>query len=277
MTFSTFSILDHIGQLDFLRETNTQLTCACPSCGAKLQISKSKSAYFCVAGCSSSDVREAMNLPFSNYTEYRNRNFIPPIQIPLPQKINLHKCDTNYFLDTSTFFHKKRNENATKTIYQYSPKHRVVRVDFADEKLFYFTVLKNDIWSVEFIDDFPLLHQNLISDKNKFVILVEGEKCAVELVKQGLLAVTPAPFAWSEERLQKHFDSIFYDVAGILCIPDNDEIGLKKAIRVQSAAWRVGLPCRILHLEDYYVETGDDVVDLIERGIDIVDLIESLL
>jgi hypothetical protein len=275
----TFSMLDHTDQLEFLRETNTQLTCACPSCGAKLQVSKRKGAYFCVAGCAAQDVREAMDLPFSNYTEYRNRTFIPPQSIPLPRRINLHRCNVDYTLETSTFFHRKQNEHATKTIYQYSPKHRVVRVDFAEskEKVFYFTVLKDDRWSVEFVDDFPLLHQNLITEKNKFITLVEGEKCAVELVRHGLVAVTPAPFAWSEERLQKHFNSIFYDVEGILCIPDNDEIGLKKAVRVQSAAWRVGLPCRILNLEEYYVQTGDDVVDLIDRGIDIVQLIESLL
>jgi len=274
-----FSMLDYTDQLEFVRETNTQLTCACPACGAKLQISKRKGAYFCVAGCASSDVRQAMNLPLSNNTEYRNRFFIPPIPIPLPRRINLHKCNVDYTLETSTFFHRKQQENATKTIYQYSPKHRVVRVDFAEsgEKVFYFTVLKDGRWSVEFVDDFPLLHQDLITEKNKFITLVEGEKCAVELVRRGLVAVTPAPFAWSEERLQKHFAQIYYDVEGILCIPDNDEIGLKKAVRVQSAAWRVGLPCRILNLEEYYINSGDDVVDLIARGLDIVELIEGLL
>lgn len=273
-----FSMLDYVDQLEFLRETNTQITCACPSCGAKLQISKRKGAYFCVAGCESHDVRNAMDLPFSNHSR-RNTLFIAPKPIPLPRRINLHRVSINYTLETSTFFHRKTQQNAQKTIYEYSPNHRVIRVDFAEsgDKSFYFMVRKNDEWTVQFEDDFPLLHQNLIIEKNKFITLVEGEKCAVELVRHGLLAVTPAPFAWSEERLQRHFNDVYYDVEGILCIPDNDEIGLKKAVRVQSAAWRCGLPCRILNLEEYYVQSGDDVVDLYDRGINVVQLIEGLL
>lgn len=274
-----FSILDHIDQLDFLRETNTQITCACPSCGAKLQVSKRKGAYFCVAGCSSHDVRNSMDLPFSNYTSRKNSFFIPPKSIPLPRRINLHRCDVKYVLQTSTFFHRGEQKEAFKTIYEYSPNHRVIRVDFAEsgDKSFYFMVCKNGQWTVEFEDNFPLLHENLIAEKDKFIVLVEGEKCAVEMVKHGILAVTPAPFAWSEERLEKHFKKLYYHIEGILCIPDNDEIGLKKAIRVQNAAWRCGLPCRILNLEEYYVKPGDDVVDLFQRGIDVVQLIGELL
>lgn len=274
-----FSILNHVDQLDFLRETNTQLTCACPACGAKLQISKRKGAYFCVAGCSSHDVRSSMGLPFSTDFSRRNSYFIPPKPIPLPRRINLHRCNVKYELQTSTFFHRGEQTEAFKTIYEYSPIHRVIRVDFAEsgDKSFYFMVCKNGQWTVQFEDDFPLLHQNLITEKDKFITLVEGEKCSVKLVEHGLLAVTPAPFAWSEEKLQLLFKGIYYDIEGILCIPDNDEVGLKKAVRVQNAAWRCGLPCRILNLEDYYVKSGDDVVDLFQRGIDVVQLIETLL
>lgn len=272
-----FNILDHIDQLEFVSENNTQLTYRCPVCFSKLQISKRKSAYMCVSDCSSTDIRAHLDIPSSPH--YRPKVYVPPNRIPLPRTIRLHTCDIEYDLEEQFFIHPKYNEQAVKTIYNYTPEHRIVRMDLLEsgEKMFYPNKKVDDRWQIIADEKHPFFNEINITQKDRFVTLVEGEKCAVALSKQGILAITPPPFAWGENRLQEAFGRIFYDIDGVLVIPDNDIVGLKKAVRVQNACWRVGLPCRILNLEEYYRVEKEDVVDLIARGINVVDVIRRLL
>jgi len=272
-----FRILDYADQLEFVKETNTQLTCRCPVCFSKLQISKRNSAYFCVSDCDPVDIRRNMDLPTTN--RYQPKIYVPPKSIPLPRKIDLHTCDIVYNLETQSFFHPRLQKQAHKTIYQYGEIYRIVRLDIEDddEKMFYPNKLVDGKWGVEACDKHPFFNENAITQKNKFVTLVEGEKCAVALSEQGILAITPPPFGWSEDRLKVAFDRIYYDIEGVLVIPDNDAVGLTKAVRVQNACWRSGLPCRILNLEDYYRVEKEDIADLIQRGIDIKKLFGEIL
>lgn len=272
-----FRILDYADQLEFVKETNTQLTCRCPVCFSKLQINKRNSAYMCVSDCDPKDIRRNMDIPTS--VHYQPRIYVPPKPIILPRKIDLHTCDIVYNLETQSFFHKRINKQAHKTVYQYSDIYRIVRLDIEDdnEKMFYPNKLVDGKWDIIADENHPFFNEDKIKQKNKFITLVEGEKCAVALSEQGILAITPPPFGWSEDRLQKAFERIFYDVDGVLVIPDNDAVGLTKAVRVQNACWRTGLPCRILNLEDYYRVEKEDVADLISRGLDIKRVIKELL
>jgi phage pi2 protein 07 len=272
-----FNILNYADQLEFVAENNTQLTYRCPVCFSKLQVSKRKLAYMCVSDCSSSDIRAHLDIPRS--ADYFPKVYVAPKPIPLPRKINLHKCNAKYDLEQQHFFHPKYEESAVKTIYNYSPHHRIVRMDLLEsgEKMFYPNKKIDGRWQIVADEQHPFFNEDKIHQKDTFVTLVEGEKCAVELSKQGILAITPPPFGWGENRLEEGFKRLYYDIDGVLVIPDNDIVGLKKAVRVQNACWRVGLPCRILNLEDYYCTEKEDVADLIKRGLNINEVIRDLL
>lgn len=272
-----FNILNYVDQLEFVSENNTQLTYRCPVCFSKLQISKRKTAYMCVSDCSSADIRRNLDIPFS--PNYRPKVYVAPRPIPLPRTIRLHTCDLDYDLEQQEFFHPKYNEPAIKTVYNYSPFHRIVRMDLLEsgEKMFYPNKKVDDKWTILADDPHPFFNEINITQKDKFVTLVEGEKCAVALSQQGILSITPPPFGWSENKLEQGFKRLYYDIDGVLVIPDNDSVGLTKAVRVQNACWRIGLPCRILNLETYYRVEKEDVADLIKRGLNMIDVIRELL
>lgn len=264
-----FNILNHIHKLPIISEQNTQYTLRCPVCLGKIIVKKSNGAYSCVgAKCSTLEIRKAFDLP--TYKQSQDTfSYVRPDKISIPKPIVLHQVvDYKSPTNVSTYVDRS-GVNTVRTEYVYDDEHITVRLDReGHDKAFYST------YQGRMISDpnVCLFNENLITDCSKVVLFVEGEKTAIEVCKHGYLALTTPAFCWSDVRLKAQLSDLFFSTRGIVVVPDNDETGLDKAIKVQLAAWSCGIACNILNLKKYYEQEGDDLYDLLERGFDINNL-----
>ena len=272
----TFRLLDYADELGIIEESSTQLTVNCPVCYGKIRINKRSSAYKCVSGeCLPVDIRKALNV---HAPEFVPKPYIPPRPVPFPSQPLLHQTTGKFELDTSVYFsrHIEDRQRVKRTVFKYDKYHQIVRIDqlVTGGKRFYPLTysIEKEKWELEADDPYPLLNQELITEF-KTVLFVEGEKCAIETCRHGLLALTAPSFAWSERRLENALEPLVFKVQAIVAIPDNDDTGMRKMLKFQQTCWKVGLPCKIVTLDPYYTEKGDDIYDVIKQGVDISSLI----
>lgn len=272
----SFRLLDHLGCLEIITTTNSQVTARCPICDAKLQINTRNSAYFCVAGCEASTIREKLGFP--KYGNYKSKIEAPIVPISLPSKIELFKTVEKVVIPDSTYISAKHSQKVRRREYIYNETFKVVRIDLLvdKKKIFYPLELVENEWIVS-IPDIPVLYSPIkFSSDDKFLIFVEGEKNVVDLCNIGLASVTVSSSNWGKDKLTSVLFDLHRKISGIIYIPDNDKVGIQKAIDVQTTCWRIGIPCKIVSLKPYYTQPKEDVSDLIAKGIDVVQIIEDL-
>jgi hypothetical protein len=270
-----FRILDYLDDCEVIENTNTQVTIRCPVCDNKIRISKRTSAYFCTANCDTKEIRSALNVPV--FTRSDEPSYTPIRPIECPPNIELHPVSGTFPLEESVYFSSNPldEQKVKRTVYVYDDHHKIVRIDqlVTKTKRFYPLHWNGYEWITEAGEKHPLLNEGYICDPSKFVVFVEGEKCAIELSRIGILGLSPASFGWAEQRLKKSLERILYSIRGVVAIPDNDDPGWKKMTKLQQVCWTLGLPCRILNLTAYYTKPKDDVADLIQRNIDVYSLL----
>jgi hypothetical protein len=81
-----------------------------------------------------------------------------------------------------------------------------------------------------------------------YIMMAEGEKCAVSVANQTYECLTPAGFCFSPEYLDTAAKRLVsYGLRGVLYFEDNDTAGRKKSHMVANACWRNGLQCTVIN------------------------------
>jgi hypothetical protein len=268
------NILDHLGLLEVIEEKSTYIICKCPNCAAdRLKISKRPQclgAYKCWSGCSTEEVKTAMNLGkdknyyLSPYRKIASRsaystnlkieqakqvNFTPNISqvIKVPENFSKLEQTVKRFISSQK----------TITIYPYSDHQRVYRLDSTSGKEIYLQhKTHEDVWEAGTGDkDWPVYARGLdFALDGDTVLFVEGEKVA-EFVKAelGLAAITVASHVFSKEFLYRSFYLFFKKAPkklNVLIVPDDDAPGYKKATLVSQMLNYLKIPNYVTNLVD---------------------------
>jgi putative DNA primase/helicase len=133
--------------------------------------------------------------------------------------------------------------------YAYSPSQRVSRLDRPGGKVFYANHRSDDGWQRGAGPDPWPMYQwpALLQATGRWLIELEGEKCADLVIDAGFLATTQPGHAHRTAQILERYRALRQaGVAGIVYISDHDEQGLKRARQVIKAATEAALP--LLHL-----------------------------
>ncbi len=287
-----FSILDHLEKLDIVRQARTTIRAICPICGGnnlEVQTSGSKAGrYACYSniGCTVSAIREAI-VPLSETLEQvgvkshkgsgrrGNLRVLPaPLKlykpVPLPSsEIVLSTLPED--ADVVPIVQKGLN---TETIYRYSCEQWVLRSDFYHEaggrthkttKPWHINADSKNVNS-KGEKPWPIyrIHEAEQFAVNQWILGVEGEKSVEAARFLGICTVTWMGSAWSDVDLESGLISLKKaGVAGLIYWPDNDEIGVKKALAIANAAAKIQFPCLILNPSELWEEIPEkgDIAD----------------
>ena len=288
--------------VEVIEETNSFLRAVCPLCkGTSLKMNLSESheyygAYKCWSNnCPNEELRLALDLPkstISNNDPFRPSNVFGKSSVFAPSK--LLRSATTYYPDSfaGKEFLTLRNYVPTpkvkivsgnslfeKSMYQYSPYLRVLRIDKqgSEKKIYIQNWTPEDgwipgtgdhIWPVFGMNQVLLSSNNYITSDS--VVFVEGEKCAEYLRSKGCAAFTFMSGAFYGDLMFKSilvFRYFFPRISNIIFIKDCDQAGTLKETYVREGFSKQGLGYASLNLEDVFpdLELKDskkDVVDL---------------
>lgn len=120
--------------------------------------------------------------------------------------------------------------------------------------------------NMEGVEALPYALPSLLANKNRAIYIVEGEKCADRLIREGKLATTNHGGAnnWKPE-INKWFKDRL-----VVVIPDNDEAGRKHADRVCHNL--VGVAAEIRRIDLPGLKEKGDIVDWLDSGNSVQDL-----
>lgn len=282
----TFNILDYTEKLENVEDKGSWLLADCPVCHShKLKINASSGAYKCYANdCSSQKIRDSV----AKYTPYIKTNLraarkaarryldAEPLYIPF-----------NIFEALETHFVRcERKEEIDRKYYVYNVWQRTVRFESKDGKKIvapqYLKVGDNYgnyvsgtgsgqwlLFNEQHLTTYSIALENNVPKsylQSKYIMIAEGEKCAVSVSNQTYECLTPAGFCFTPEYLDnaaKRF--LTYGLRGVLYFEDNDTAGKKKAHMVANSCWRNGLQCTVINPTffsmDYATIDGFDIAD----------------
>lgn len=285
----TFNILDYTEKLENVEEKGSWLLADCPVCHAhKLKINASTGAYKCYANdCSSQKIRDSV----AKYTPYIKTNLravrkatrryldAEPLYIP---------SDVLEALE-SHFVRCERKEEPDRKYYVYSDWQRTNRFIGKDGKkivapqylkngsyvsgtgslLWY---MFNELWLYPLEGTTDILPHFFIK---QYIMMAEGEKCAVSVANQTYECLTPVTFCFTPEYLDDAAKRLLsYGLRGVLYFEDNDTAGRKKSHMVANACWRNGLQCTVINPS--FLRSGalpDDGFDIADCPFEIQDLV----
>jgi len=120
--------------------------------------------------------------------------------------------------------------------------------------------------NMEGVEALPYALPSLLANKNRAIYIVEGEKCADRLIREGKLATTNHGGAnnWKPE-INKWFKDRL-----VVVIPDNDEAGQRHADRVCHNL--VGIAAEIRRIDLPGLKEKGDIVDWLDSGNSVQDL-----
>lgn len=267
------NILDHLELLEVIEEKSTYIICKCPNCAAdRLKISKRPQclgAYKCWSGCSTEEIKSAMNLnKTKNYylSPYRkiasksvystNLKIEQARQVTFKNNNQIIKVPEDY-TPIEQAVKQFISSQKTITIYPYSDHQRVYRLDSTSGKEIYLQHKSNeDVWEAGTGNkDWPVYARGLdFGLTGDTILFVEGEKVA-EFVKSelGLAAVTVASHVFSKELLYRTFYLFFKKVnkkLNVIIVPDDDTPGYKKATLVNQMLNYLKIPNCVVNIAD---------------------------
>ena len=123
------------------------------------------------------------------------------------------------------------------------------------------------IYNVNGVPALPYLLPALLQDQKSIIFIVEGEKCADELSRQGLLATTNSGGAGNWKPILNHH----FQGRDVVIIPDNDAAGRTHAQKVAQNLFEVANSLKILELPG--LSEKGDVFDWLANGNKPQDLI----
>jgi len=298
-TRSTFNILDHIEKLEQAKGKGRYV---CPACqGNNFTIGKN-GAYQCWSGCKNEDIREALAPRGERHQERRSSRVIPrqpkppaPAPLPAQDKMVLARLP-ELPTDIPVKQHRLDRERGkiAEIIYRYDADREVNRIEWADSskpKGYAKSVIPCHVDSEGQVkrgkgsQPWPLYREAeaLLYGLGKWVVLPEGEPCVEVCRWLQLLGVTFQGSDWSESVIEKKLVELkTAGIAGILCLPDNDEPGTKKANKIAAAADIVGMPLVIIPPKALWSDMphAGDIADWVkwgqEQGMEREDFVRKL-
>ena len=196
--------------------------------------------------------------------------FVDLCKIAYPEA-NGHLADfleKRFGMDKDPSFTPKNRDKITT--YDYIGDHgvlvyQVVRTDFADGKKT-FRQQRPDgqggwVSSIKGIERIPYNLPEILHRKERWVWVVEGEKCVERLRDLGIVATTNNGGSgnWGDEHSKWLADR------QVIVAPDNDEAGRKHGAKVVNSLLPVAKEVRLLDLSDQLPEKGD-IVDWLDSG-----------
>ncbi len=272
----TFRILEHVAKLTPAEEKGRYI---CPVCQGHNFTFRQDGAYQCWNGCTIAAIREAI-APWSASNQAVGPRQKPnkPKPAPLPERIDLAKLPqpATDSPQPQKRFDKQRGE-VQEWAYHYTPEKWKARIQWSDatkpkgrDKKF--VLWHRDANGVAIakagegvrppyrIDE--LLTAAKVSGANA-AMCGEGEPVVEAYRCMGIACNTPSGFSKDELTLLAQL----FKAVGLTLIyhPDNDVAGRNKALKVQEACDRAGVPCVIIDpvvLCPGLPESGD-VVDML--------------
>ena len=104
--------------------------------------------------------------------------------------------------------------------------------------------------------------------KNKRVLMPEGESCVEALRAIGIVAVSRVGIGKGEEAIKRNFTALKdAEIAEIILIADNDDVGLKECEKFKLWALDVGLNAFVIPTKTFWSEVPEkgDVVDFLKE------------
>ena len=196
--------------------------------------------------------------------------FVDMCKIAYPEA-NGHLADfleKRFGMDKDPSFAPKNRDRITT--YDYIGDHgvlvyQVVRTDFADGKKT-FRQQRPDgqggwISSIKGIERIPYNLPEILHRKERWVWVVEGEKCVERLRDLGIVATTNNGGSgnWGDEH------SKWLKDRQVIVVPDNDEAGRKHGAKVVNSLLPIAKEVRLLDLSKELPDKGD-IVDWLDSG-----------
>ena len=281
----SFNILDHLDELEDVKENGSWILAACPICSGKLKISNSepkRGAYACYTEeCHSingvNKIREKLykykrtpfqqKTPFSKSQVFRSTSSLAQIVRP----VHLSTTDIADYTTTCEYVSPVVIQTSTVeklTVYAYDD-FQVNRVDRQDEKFLFTSCYDEQGLEVQ---DVPSkltslpIYQNRYLQPNLF--MVEGEKCADTLHKLGIACITVHVKFWQDSYLDKLFYMMHTQgLRNVMYLADNDIPGIAKASKVVKCLWLRGVGAKYINTSDlfstsqYSAKSGFDIAD----------------
>jgi len=119
----------------------------------------------------------------------------------------------------------------------------------------------------ELLTDSIERHQSPSPDHTPFILIVEGEKCAVEASLKRIATITFDCTAWNETDIKWAIERIQKLRCSVVMWPDHDQAGLDKANKVRQV-------CQSLNVE-YYQLDPNKLTDNPSEGWDIADYLKE--
>ena len=298
-TSKTFSIQDHIEKLEPAKGKGRYV---CPACqGNNFTIGK-LGAYQCWSGCNTKDIREALAPRGERHQERRINRVIPrqpsppaPAALPALDQLVLARLPEPPS-DIPVKQHRLDRERGkiAEIIYRYGASREVNRCEWADSEkpkgyaksvIPYHVSSSGQVLKGKGEEQWPLYREDdaLVHGVGKWIVLPEGEPCVEVCRWLQLIGITFQGSDWSEEVIAKKLVELkTAGIAGILCLPDNDEPGTKKSSKVASSAAIVGMPLVIIPPLALWSDMphAGDIADWVkwgqEQGMDRDDFIRRL-
>ena len=104
--------------------------------------------------------------------------------------------------------------------------------------------------------------------KNKRVLMPEGESCVEALRAIGIVAVSRVGIGKGEEAIKRNFTALKdAEIAEIILVADNDDVGLKECEKFKLWALDVGLNAFVIPTKTFWSEVPEkgDVVDFLKE------------
>lgn len=140
--------------------------------------------------------------------------------------------------------------------YAYSSSQRVRRIDKQSKKNFVCEHHDGSRWRPGAGPGaWPAWHEAdaITHGRGKWIIDIEGEKCAGILLAAGVVAITQPGHAHKPEQIQPRYERLqAADVAGVVFLADNDDMGANRAEQARQAAAAIGMELMVLPAVDVW-------------------------
>ena len=219
-------------------------------------------------GSKSVDIDKAV---WTDHETEEGGGFVDLCKLAYPES-NGHIAD---FIETKFGMEKAKpisssREKSQILTYDYIGDHgvlvyQVIRTDFPDGSKTFRQQQPDGrggwIKNLKGVDPIPYNLPEIMHNKNKWVWIVEGEKCVERLRDIGILATTNSGGSgqWKAEH------SRWLEGRRVMVVPDNDEVGQKHGAKVVNSLLGVASEIKLLDLSDQLPAKGD-IVDWLDSG-----------
>ena len=275
-----FDIRDHLDKLTPAKGKNRY---HCPCCGGhNFTYNASDGTKFnCWNGCDRKDIIEILS-PWSEYIKrngrgdrtFGYRRTVSKKQTPAkPAPIPEDEITLARLLEPVVSPKPRQRDKNLETAYPYSNEQWASRIDKPDGEKAVFPYHRDRKGRVKTGKGLkPWLPYRIDEAINygseRWVLMVEGEKCTEAARQLGLVATTLLGSAWNEPEITKLIEHLkSASVKGLIYFADADQPGQEKAALVSNTAANAEFPCIILNPDTIKSDApkGWDIADWIDE------------